>query len=204
MIQLIKGCGINLHQKRDILKLILETLEPVFRHPNNVNERLDGFECWKALIDNFGLDINFLSNKRQLKLLLTPLRANLSRQNEVIVKRFNVFVHLLETLQEHAIKCLEDFLEFVFGCCVDENKDPTKCGLGKTVKTLWKPIIDVFEAILNKNNNNFKLKQIVNQHNIMLTYKIVINSMFEACNIIHHEEFVFGNNRNDPVICYNI
>lgn len=132
--------------------------------------------------------MNHLCSKKQLKLLLIPLKAKLSRQETVVIKRFSLFVYLMEKLQENAIVCLDDFLEFSFGN-VGANSDPNKCGQGRTVTRLWKPSIDVLETILGEERPNFKLRKLVTGDNIYEKHRIVVNSVFEASAMIEDDRF---------------
>lgn len=77
-----------------------------------------------------------MCSAKQIKLLITPLKAKFSKQEVVICKRFDVFTYLLEKLQHKAVLCLTEFLEFCFGP-VGDNKDTSKTGQGKSVPQIW-------------------------------------------------------------------
>lgn len=90
-----------------------------------------------------------MTSTKQLKLLLTPLKAKFSKQEVVVLKKFEVYVLLIEKLQYKAVLVLKDFLEFCFGQ-VSENTDPNKSGFGKTVPGLSLRMSKVFLAILGR------------------------------------------------------
>nr|XP_023028995.1 telomere-associated protein RIF1-like [Leptinotarsa decemlineata] len=115
----------------DLTNRLLRVVEFAFRSPS-VQQRLRGYDCWKELIDNASLDVNHICSSKQIKLLVTPLRAKFSKQEVVISKRFDVFTYLLEKLKHKAVLCLKDFLEFCFGP-VGDNKDESRTGQGKSV-----------------------------------------------------------------------
>lgn len=93
--------------------------------------------------------MDYISSAKQIRLLLTPLRAKFSRQESVIVKRFEVYVYLIEKLQDRAVLVLKEFLEFCFGE-VGENTEPSKAGQGKSLPELWVRSAKVFLTILGK------------------------------------------------------
>lgn len=98
---------------------------------------------------NNSLDLKYMTSPKELKLLLTPLKAKFSKQEVVVLKKFEVYVLLIEKLQCKAVLVIKDFLEFCFGQ-VSESTDPNKSGFGKTVPDLWLRMCKVFLAILGK------------------------------------------------------
>lgn len=79
--------------------------------------------------------MKYISSSKQIKLLITPLKAKFSKQEIVICKRFDVFTYLLEKLGERLILCLPEYLEFCFGPLGDK-KDNAKSGQCKNIPLL--------------------------------------------------------------------
>lgn len=90
-----------------------------------------------------------MCSAKQIKLLVTPLKAKFSKQEVVICKRFDVFIYLLEKLQHKAVLCLTEFFEFCFGP-VGDNKDVNKTGQGKSVPQIWSKSTKVLIEIIGK------------------------------------------------------
>ncbi|KAL1497413.1 hypothetical protein ABEB36_008390 [Hypothenemus hampei] len=153
-IFLLRLLGTKLHQSMSLMNKLLRVVEGAFRD-TSCSQRLLGYDCWKELIDNVGLDRNHISSEKQLKLILTPLKAKFSRQDVVIEKRFRVFEYLLEKLQDKAVLVLNDFLEFCFGD-IRENSDPNKTGLGKSLPQLHTKSAKVLFAILGHSHDSDK------------------------------------------------
>ncbi|KAG5866396.1 hypothetical protein JTB14_025987 [Gonioctena quinquepunctata] len=145
-IFLIRFCDKKIHHSMDLTNRLLRVVEFAFRS-TSVNQRLKGYDCWKELIDNASLDINHICSPKQIKLLITPLRAKFSKQEVVICRRFDVFVYLLGKLQHKAVLCLKEFLEFCFGP-VGDTDDASRTGQGKSVPELWPKSTKVLMEII--------------------------------------------------------
>lgn len=164
---LVRFSGTKLHSSMTAINKLLRAAETAFRNPSD-SERIKGYECWKVwiantatfsflhqlecfqeLIINASLDLKYMTSTKQLKLLLTPLKAKFSKHEVVVLKKFEVYVLLIEKLEYKAVLVLKDFLEFCFGQ-VSESTDPNKCGFGKTVPDLWLRMSKVFLAILGR------------------------------------------------------
>ncbi|KAK4875071.1 hypothetical protein RN001_011493 [Aquatica leii] len=111
---ILKCFGKLLHTQVDLINDLLKAVEMAFRS-FNLEDRFQAFECWKELIDNYSLDMNRLCRAKQMKLLITPLKTNISTNDHIVYKRFEVWVHLFNILQDKSFVCLEKFLQFCFG-----------------------------------------------------------------------------------------
>lgn len=163
------------------------------------------------LIDNASLDPNYISSSKQIKLLVTPLKAKFSKQVVVVSKRFNIFCHLLYKLQQKSIFCLPEFLDFCFGP-VGDVQDPSKIGQGKTVPELWPSSTRMLMGIIGHTHPNttecleldneisFE-KPIINAHNFQTQYKMIIRSVRE-CSILLKDDDLEG--KRDTVSCFGL
>ncbi|XP_018560984.1 telomere-associated protein RIF1 [Anoplophora glabripennis] len=192
-IFLVRFCDKHIHYSMDLTNRLLRVVEFAFRN-SSIQQRLKGYDCWKELIDNASLDMNHMCSAKQIKLLITPLKAKFSKQEVVICKRFDVFTYLLEKLQHKAVLCLTEFLEFCFGP-VGDNKDASKTGQGKSVPQIWTKSAKVLIEIIGHSHGKtvsclstediIKLeKPVVNYTNILSFYKIIINSVAECCTLL--------------------
>ncbi|CAG9861861.1 unnamed protein product [Phyllotreta striolata] len=187
---LVKFCGKKLHQSTDLTNNLLRIVENAFRNSSN-EQRLKGYDCWKEFIDNAGLDKDYLCKNKQITLLVTPLRAKFSKQESIIYKRFEVFVYLLETLQDRAVLCLKPFLEVVFG-----TLDNSKLGLAKSVKQITPKSIQVLIGILGHGHgDDFECvdvgvrfdRPVINETNFKNFYESLVNSVIQSCSLLNHE-----------------
>ncbi|XP_076266425.1 uncharacterized protein LOC143200054 [Rhynchophorus ferrugineus] len=187
---LVRLLGKKLHHSMSLINRLLRVVEHAFRN-SCYEQRLKGYDCWKELIDNVSLDAHHLSSEKQIRLLLTPLRAKFSRQELVICKRFDVFIYLIEKLQAKSFLVLKEFLEFCFGE-VSEDTDPNKAGQGKSFPGLWLRSAKVLIGLLghshgeNENcldtSSEIVLKSpVVNSSNISTYCTTIINSVIECC-----------------------
>ncbi|KAK9889702.1 hypothetical protein WA026_007085 [Henosepilachna vigintioctopunctata] len=178
----------HLHVSMDLANKLLRVVEFAFRNPS-YEQRLKGYDCWKELIDNASLDMNHLCSNKQIKLLITPLRAKFSKMEIVICKRFEVFLYLLEKLQRQSVLCLNEFLEFCFGVSNNTN-NCSKNGQGKLVPNLWLKSIQVFLAILGDQtyisatlNRTLFEEPVIDAHNINKFGYVTVCAVIE-CSII--------------------
>ncbi|CAH1156235.1 unnamed protein product [Phaedon cochleariae] len=196
-IFLVRFCDKNIHNSMDLTNRLLRVVEFAFRN-SSVEQRLKGYDCWKELIDNASLDQNHICSSKQIKLLITPLRAKFSKQEVVICKRFDTFVYLLEKLQQKAMLCLPEFLEFCFGS-IGDNKNCSRSGQGRSIPQLWIKSTKVLVEIIGHSHGNsidclntkdiIKLEEpIINHRNIQTCYKIIINSVSESCILLKDVE----------------
>lgn len=88
-----------------------------------------------------------ITSTKQIKLLITPLKAKFSKQEVVICKRFEVFTYLLQKLQNQATLCLPEYLEFCFGP-LEDTQDTSKSGQCKGVSVLKVKSAKVLMALI--------------------------------------------------------
>ncbi|XP_066253348.1 telomere-associated protein RIF1-like isoform X2 [Euwallacea similis] len=197
-IILIRLLGLKLHRSMTLINKFLRIAEHAFRNPSS-DERIKGYICWKELIANISLDANYISSEKQLKLLLAPLKAKFSRKEGVIYKKFEIYIFLMEKLQSKSVLVLKDFLEFCFGN-MEENTDPSRFGLGKTVPELRLRSAKVFLAVLGHchlenhdcldTESEIKLNSpVLNSENISDIYQQVIYSVAECCLLLKEVDF---------------
>ncbi|CAH0556053.1 unnamed protein product [Brassicogethes aeneus] len=198
---IIRFCNKRLHHSMALTNILLRVVEYAFRN-HSCSQRLRGYDCWIELINNASLSPAYLSSPKQLKLLMTPLKAKFSKQEEVIVKRFEVFVYLLEKLRDKAALCFTEFMEFCFGP-VGANSDPNKNGQGIKVQVLWEKIVTVLLEMLGHTDNCMQ-KQfnfdplVVNSENIAQLGTAVIKSVAECCSLLNSSQF---ENRDQNIKC---
>ncbi|CAH1260676.1 unnamed protein product [Diabrotica balteata] len=203
-IFLVRFCAKKIHQSMDLTNRLLRIVEYAFRTSSH-EQRLRGYDCWKELIDNASLDPHHIRSAKQIKLLVTPLKAKFSKQEVVIAKRFDVFVHLLQKLQSESVLCLSEFLEFCFGVN-SSDKDSHRSGQAKTVPLIWPKSTQVLLSILGHSHeentecveNIFK-NPILTQENFKNHYIVIINSVGECCNLLQNGDFDF--NRDEVIRC---
>ncbi|CAH1990199.1 unnamed protein product [Acanthoscelides obtectus] len=186
---LVRFCGKKLHNSMDLTNKLLRVVEFAFRNVNYM-QRLRGYDCWKELIDNASLDKSYITSNKQMKLLITPLKAKFSKQDVVICKRFVVFCYLLDKLQEKAVVCLKEFLEFCFGPVL-MPADSSKVGPVKSVSSLWlksaRALIDILGHYHSK-EDCISIEPVihlpkppVNSANFPNFCNIILNSVLECC-----------------------
>ncbi|XP_066147157.1 telomere-associated protein RIF1 [Euwallacea fornicatus] len=197
-IILIRLLGLKLHRSMTLINKFLRIAEHAFRNPSS-DERIKGYICWKELIANISLDANYISSEKQLKLLLAPLKAKFSRKEGVIYKKFEIYIFLMEKLQSKSVLVLKDFLEFCFGN-IEENTDPNRFGLGKTVPELRLRSAKVLLAVLGHyhlenhdcldTESEIKLNSpVLNNNNIADVWQQVIYSVAECCLLLKEVDF---------------
>ncbi|CAL4122806.1 unnamed protein product, partial [Meganyctiphanes norvegica] len=65
--------GKHLHPGTSLINLLLEVVEKAFKSQQS-SIRIDAFLCWQALMDNFSLNEQVITNPKRLKLLIAPLK----------------------------------------------------------------------------------------------------------------------------------
>lgn len=128
---------------------LLRVVEHAFRNSTSIEQRLKAYDCWTELIDNCSINMNHMCSAKQIKLLMTPMKAKFSRLPIVIMKRCNTFVYLIEKLQENTTLCLREFLEFCFGPFEQKN-DGEKARQGRSVSEVCIKSTKVLIKILGK------------------------------------------------------
>ncbi|KAL3267813.1 hypothetical protein HHI36_006945 [Cryptolaemus montrouzieri] len=185
-IFLVRFSAKHLHVAMDLANKLLRVVEFAFRNPS-YEQRLKGYDCWKELIDNASLDMNHMCSNKQVKLLVTPLKAKFSKMEVVICKRFEIFLYFLEKLQYQSVLCLNEFLEFCFGI----SNSSLKNGQGKLVPSLWLKSVQVFLAILGDQtylsaelNRTLFEGPIINENNINRFHQAIISAVIESSIIL--------------------
>ncbi|KAH1017638.1 telomere-associated protein RIF1 [Dendroctonus ponderosae] len=148
----VRWFGTKLHDRLNLVNKLLRVVESAFRSSSN-EERLRGYDCWNELIKNAGLNVTYLSSPRQLKLILTPLRAKFSKREPLITKRFELFVFLLEQLQDKAVLVLKEFLEFCFGE-IGDSTDMKRSGFVKRLPELCLRCTEILLLIIGHSHKN--------------------------------------------------
>ncbi|KAK5644524.1 hypothetical protein RI129_005824 [Pyrocoelia pectoralis] len=116
---LLKCFGKVIHSCVDLMNSILKIVEGAFRS-HSLDDRYYAYDCWKDLINNYSLDMDRLRAPKQMILLTTPLKSNVSTSNPRInYKRFEVWVHLINKIQQDSLLYLKTFL---FVCFSDDKK----------------------------------------------------------------------------------
>ncbi|XP_076053779.1 uncharacterized protein LOC143032729 isoform X2 [Oratosquilla oratoria] len=110
--------GKELHQGTPLINGLLEVVEKGFKS-TKPEIRVEAFACWGALIDNFALDPNVLSNPKRLKLLIAPFKNNNARTEETARAKFKAWWHFIHKLRDKCSSNFElvvvPFLRFCFG-----------------------------------------------------------------------------------------
>lgn len=107
--------GDELHSGGQLINYMLEVLERAFKHSDFEWTRVQAFECWKTLIDNFK---NGLKNKKRIELIMIPLKANNHRNETLALAKLKIYDHLLKTIGTDLSaypEILLFFLSFCFG-----------------------------------------------------------------------------------------
>lgn len=171
--------GTNMHDDVELINGLLRLVEAAFRS-KNTDHIASAYDCWKELMDNyryyniFGnvyvgyyylisyrLNWEYLCGSRQIRLLIKPLKIKLSRCEQVLWKRFDLWLHLLRSLRTKAVYCVEDFLRFCYSPFYEsvkggETHEPgkpttaTAVNPTKIYKSLWPKMTDALIGILGK------------------------------------------------------
>lgn len=144
--------GVYMHDDIELINVYLSLLEASFRSKNS-DYIASTYDCWRELIDNYKLNWEYLSGNRQIRLLIKPLKIKLSRSEKVLGKRFDLWVHLLQSLKTKAHLCLEEFLKFCYnpfyvpGVVQEDsgNINPTK-----NFSMLWPKMTDILICFMGK------------------------------------------------------
>lgn len=98
---IVQILGTVLHKGTSLINDLLEVVEKGFKSTTPA-VRVEAFRCWKALIDNFALDLDVLTHHKRLKLLLAPLKANNAKSEAIAHEKLLVWWHLVVRLKKHA------------------------------------------------------------------------------------------------------
>ncbi|XP_034236756.1 telomere-associated protein RIF1-like [Thrips palmi] len=132
--------GEELHSGGQLINHMLEVLERAFKHADFEWTRVQAFECWNTLIDNFKTG---LKNRKRIDLIMIPLKANNHRIETLAMAKLKTYDHLLATLGKDLASSpdiLTNFLTFCFG------SEKTSCPPVKSYPALHDKCV---ECILN-------------------------------------------------------
>lgn len=107
--------GEELHSGGQLINHMLEVLERAFKHSDFEWTRVQAFECWNTLIDNFKTG---LKNRKRIDLIMIPLKANNHRIETLSMAKLKTYDHLLSTLGKDLVSSpdiLTNFFTFCFG-----------------------------------------------------------------------------------------
>lgn len=74
--------------------------------------------------------MNLLCSTKQIKLIVTPLKTKLTKNDLMVYKKFDVWLHLLNILKEKFAIYLEHFLQF----CICLFNDELPISVNKSVR----------------------------------------------------------------------
>ncbi|CAL4078038.1 unnamed protein product, partial [Meganyctiphanes norvegica] len=81
--------------------------------------RIDAFLCWQALMDNFSLNEQVITNPKRLKLLIAPLKVNNAKSEDIATAKLQAWWHLVVKLDNNAQAnfdlVIAPLLRFCFG-----------------------------------------------------------------------------------------
>lgn len=90
-----------------------------------------------------------MCSNKQLRLLVKPLKVKLSKNDEVVQKRFEVWFYLAQLLQEKISYCLEEFLKFCFEL-QGENFVTEMCVSSDIIKNSYIQRNEILSAIIGE------------------------------------------------------
>lgn len=134
--------GEELHSGGQLINHMLEVLERAFKHSDFVWTRVQAFECWNTLIDNFN---SGLKNRKRIDLIMIPLKANNHRIETLAFAKLKTYNHLLATLGKDLVSSpdiLTNFFTFCFG------SEKTSCPPVKSYPALHDKCIECILGVL--------------------------------------------------------
>lgn len=155
-ILLVRYLEKYLHSDIQLANCMLKMIEHAFQNPQ---DRIVSYDCWKALIDTYNCDASYVKNPKHINLLMKPMKnANLGKTDPVLLKKFEVWVHLIKNLKENATICLNAFLKFCFGSLSENSMmlDNSESGIvGKKCLSLQKDATEVLQELLGEFKEEF-------------------------------------------------
>ncbi|XP_045136496.1 LOW QUALITY PROTEIN: telomere-associated protein RIF1-like [Portunus trituberculatus] len=91
--------GTVLHSSRSLINCLLNVVEKAFKISDH-EVRVESFNSWRTIMDNFALDKNSLTNQMKLKLLLAPFKINNAKTEDVCCAKLRVWWHLVRLLSD--------------------------------------------------------------------------------------------------------
>ncbi|XP_017782346.1 PREDICTED: uncharacterized protein LOC108566793 [Nicrophorus vespilloides] len=181
---LIHYSGQILHNDSEITNAILRVIEVGFKTKNS-KDRCGSYECWKELTNNYSIDTKCL--RKHVKLLTKPLKAKISRQISVCIKRFEAYANLIEKLENYSISTIEDFLEFTFGPLSAETVTPEDTATVnpiKGIREVEQKSTEIFLKFLGHEKETCKCKN----KTINLTDIYKVHTLINSDNVSSHIE----------------
>ncbi|XP_063964889.1 telomere-associated protein RIF1-like isoform X1 [Lytechinus pictus] len=89
--------GKTLHKGGSLINSLLTVIELGFKSPQPEVKKT-AYRSWRALIDNFSLDLDVLSNAKRLKLLMQPFLATSIRFESVVHTKLDTWWYLVSSL----------------------------------------------------------------------------------------------------------
>ncbi|KAG8034172.1 hypothetical protein G9C98_001256 [Cotesia typhae] len=207
----VQALGTDLHRGADLINNLLSVEERAFKSPD-MSIRIQAFQAWKLLIENFAIDPTQFAIPRRIKLLCIPLNANNNKTESIALAKFEVWRHLIIKLSFTPDKSLAQvivqFLNFCFGPLGDTPLLSTKSGIqsspGKRFVKARKCAVDSLLQLLASNPQDRALLfseldqdnttiNVISQEMFQENFKSYIHSSGEACLLINDSEFVFEN-----------
>lgn len=190
-ILVVKLCSEKLHTKLSLTNKLLRIIEYAFRNSQSLDQRFQAYDCWMELINNSSLNMDYMCTPKQIKLLMTPMKAKFTKMPLVTIKCCDTFIHLLDRMQNKATMCLIDFLEFCFGSLEDKEKTgraracPEVCC--KSTKVLIEVIGHSHDSSTNcLKSDEFTLKKpLITGENFSDFAEVLINSVSECCVLLN-------------------
>lgn len=132
---IIQFLGMDLHTGTSLINSLLEVIEKAFKSSKS-EIRVEAFACWQALIDNFSLDSNVLSNMKRLKLLLAPLKAHNTKTEDIAQAKLLTWWHLVCALARTSSVSMETVTAPLLRFCFSSVSPPGGSVAGLAEKNL--------------------------------------------------------------------
>ncbi|KAF5303491.1 hypothetical protein FQA39_LY09954 [Lamprigera yunnana] len=112
IVFLLKCFGRVLHDHINTVNSLSNIIEPSVQ--GNDDHTLQTLDRWMELINIYSANMDLLAAPKQIKFLTKPLKYNVSSNTKVLRRRFEVWCHLINALQDRATVCLGSFMNFCF------------------------------------------------------------------------------------------
>lgn len=134
------------------------------------------------------MEKGYISNIKHIKLLLKPLKIRLSKSEQVLIKRYQVWVYLLKHLGDNCAECLEEFLN----CCFIplKNTDTSNENIfGNSVCLFPKEVLckttEMFICMLEHDTNCLNMpNRCLSEENYHFTKPVITKQVFEQHHIL--------------------
>ncbi|XP_018008797.1 telomere-associated protein RIF1 [Hyalella azteca] len=105
----VKLLGRQLHSGTTLINSLLSVIERGFKSPESL-VRIEAFQSWSCLIDNFRLEKSVLCSNKRLRLLMAPFLANNAKNEEIADAKLTSWWHLLCSVDSHIVENNFDML----------------------------------------------------------------------------------------------